>query len=581
MCAMAKSLKDRLTDILIQGNLLTEEDLKKAVDIQKQEGGRLQKILVKHKFVEEKKLIAAIGEHLGIPPLDLSKVKLEPEIVELIPRNVAEFYQIIPVARIGNALSVAMADPLNIFAIDDLKLMTGLDIVPIIGTETDISESLTNYYAKKNDMSSLLKDMEDTDIELKKDDVEEISMEQLKGESDEAPVIKLANYLLVKAIEEKASDIHIEPFEKIVKVRYRIDGVLYEKDAPPKSMQNALLSRYKIMSKLDIAERRLPQDGRFKIKIKGKDVDFRVSSLPCVFGEKIVMRILDKSQAVMDIDNLGFHEQALQNIKEALGRPFGMILVTGPTGSGKTTTLYSCLTRLNEPDVNIITCEDPVEYQLKGINQVHVRSDIGLSFGAALRSILRQDPDIVMIGEIRDLETADIATKAALTGHLVLSTLHTNDAAGAIARLDDMGIEPFLISSSVLCVAAQRLARKICPKCKEELPLSKEALLEAQMPKKYVDQGIKIYHGKGCRACNNIGYSGRMSLLEVFLINDTLRKMIVARSTASEIKKVAVNSIGMSTLRQVALLRVREGKISLEEALRVTTPDESDEIPEE
>ncbi|MBN1521157.1 MAG: type IV-A pilus assembly ATPase PilB [Candidatus Aureabacteria bacterium] len=577
---MAKSLKDRLADILLQGSLITEDDLKKAIDIQKQEGGRLQKILVKHKFVEEKKLIAAIGEHLGIPPLDLSKVKLDPEIVELIPRNVAEFYQLIPIARIGNALSVAMSDPLNIFAIDDLKLMTGLDIVPIIGTESDIMEALTNYYSQKSDMSSFLKDVDETEVELKKEEIQELSLEQLKGESDEAPVIKLANYILVKAIEEKASDIHIEPFEKSVKVRYRVDGVLYEKDAPPKSMQNALISRYKIMAKLDIAERRLPQDGRFKIKVKGKDVDFRVSSLPCVFGEKVVMRILDKSRAVMDIDTLGFHDEALHDVKEALSRPFGMILVTGPTGSGKTTTLYACLTRLNKPDVNIITVEDPVEYQIKGINQVHVKSDIGLTFASALRSILRQDPDIVMIGEIRDLETADIATKAALTGHLVLSTLHTNDAAGAIARLDDMGIEPFLISSSVLCVAAQRLARKICTKCKEELSITKEALLDAQMPKKYVNQGVKLYHGRGCRSCNNIGYSGRMSLLEVFLINDNIRKMIVSRNTASEIKKVAIQ-MGMKTLRQVALLRAREGSISLEEALRVTTPDEPDEVPEE
>jgi type IV pilus assembly protein PilB len=577
---MAKSLKDRLADILLQGNLLTEEQLNKAIEIQKQEGGRLQKILVKHKYVDEKKLIAAIGEHLGIPPLDLSKVKLDPDIVELIPKNVAEFYQLIPIARIGNALSVAMADPLNIFAIDDLKLMTGMDIVPIIGTETDIMDALKNYYSHKSDMSTIIKDVDDTDVELKKEETEELSLDKIKGESDEAPVIKLANYILVKAIEENASDIHVEPFEKNMSLRYRIDGVLYEKDAPPKSLQNAILSRLKIMAKLDIAERRLPQDGRFKIKVKGRDIDFRVSSLPCIWGEKIVMRVLDKSKAVMDINTLGFHEEALVNLKEALGRPFGMILVTGPTGSGKTTTLYACLTGLNKPDVNIITVEDPVEYQLKGINQVHVRTEIGLTFAAGLRSILRQDPDIIMIGEIRDLETADIATKSALTGHLVLSTLHTNDAAGAIARLDDMGIEPFLISSSVLCVAAQRLARKICSKCKEELKLSKEALIESQMPLKYVEENIKLYHGRGCRACNNIGYAGRMSLLEVFLINDEIRKMIVARNTASEIKKTAIAQ-GMKTLRQVGLLRAREGLITLEEALRVTSPDEPDEVPKD
>ena len=461
--------KDKLVAILLEKGLIDESQVKDTLEIQKKDGGRLSKILVKNGFIEEKKMMGALGEHLGIPPIDLGKLKLDPEVVEVIPQNICEFYNLIPVAKIGNALSVAMADPLNVFAIDDIKLTTGMDIVPTIATETDIQETLKNYYTAKSGMTELIDDVDD--VEVADERLEEMDLDQLAQEGEEAPVIKIVNLILKEAIEFSASDIHIEPMEKSLQIRYRVDGVLSSRISPPKAYQNAIISRLKIMAKLDIAERRLPQDGRFRIKIKGKNIDFRFSTLPTIHGEKIVMRILDKSNLTLDLTKLGFEKESLEIFQEALTRSYGMILVTGPTGSGKTTTLYSGLSALNNPKDNIITVEDPVEYQLSGINQVQCQADIGLTFASALRSILRQDPDIVMIGEIRDLETADIAVKAALTGHLVLSTLHTNDAPSAIARMDDMGIEPFLISSSVIAVQAQRLSRKICPKCKE--PTSK------------------------------------------------------------------------------------------------------------
>jgi type IV pilus assembly protein PilB len=450
--------------------------------------------------------------------------------------------------------------------------MTGMEIVPTIATESDILEVLKNYYAQKSGMTEVLDDVDD--LELAEEKQEEMDLDRLGAEGEEAPVIKIVNIVLKEAIESKASDIHIEPFEKSISIRYRIDGVLHQKVSPPKALQNAMISRLKIMSKLDIAERRLPQDGRFRIKLKGKNIDFRFSTLPCVHGEKIVMRILDKSSLNLDLSKLGFSERALGIFSESLKRSFGMILVTGPTGSGKTTTLYSALSLLNKPEYNIVTTEDPVEYQLPGINQVQCHPDIGLTFASALRSILRQDPDIVMVGEIRDFETADIAVKAALTGHLVLSTLHTNDAPGAIARLDDMGIEPFLISSSVICVQAQRLARRICAKCKEPAPLDPSALKYAQMPQKYFeDPNFITYKGKGCRACSNTGYSGRVSVVEVFAVVDEIRHLIVQRKSADIIKKTAIEH-GLMTLRMSALKHVVNGIIPLEEALRVTSPDE-------
>ncbi|MBN2144991.1 MAG: type II secretion system ATPase GspE, partial [Candidatus Aureabacteria bacterium] len=497
---------------------------------------------------------------------------------ELIPQNICEFYCLIPIARIGNALSVAMADPLNVFAIDDIKLMTGMEIVPTIATETDILEILKAYYSNKSGMTEVLDDVDDVEVAHEK--MEEMDLDQLGGASqaDEAPVIKIVNIVLKEAIDSKASDIHIEPMEKTLSIRYRIDGVLHQKVSPPKALQNAIISRLKIMAKLDIAERRLPQDGRFRIKIKGKNIDFRFSTLPTVYGEKVVMRILDKSALNLDMTKLGFTPNALKTFKEALTRPYGIILVTGPTGSGKTTSLYSALSILNTTEKNLVTVEDPVEYQLAGINQVQCNADIGLTFASALRSILRQDPNIVMIGEIRDFETADIAIKASLTGHLVLSTLHTNDAPSAIARLDDMGVEPFLISSSLICVQAQRLGRKICEKCKEPLPLDKEILKQAQIPSKYYeDPNFITYQGKGCRSCSNTGNSGRSSIVEVFAVNDEIRKLVVQRKSSEIIKKIAVEQ-GMLTLRMAALRKVIEGSMSLKEALRVTSPDELEDI---
>ena len=564
--------KDKLGNILVGKGIITEAQLGIAEEIRKNSGEKLTKILVSQNFADEKKIMASLGEELGISPIDLTKLKLERDVVELVPQNVCEFYGVIPVAKIGNAVTVAMADPLNVFAIDDIKLMTSMEIVPAIATESDVLEAIKNYYSNKSGMTEVLDDVDD--MELAEEKQEEMDLDQLAGEGDESPVIKIVNVILKEAIACNASDIHIEPGEKDVNIRYRIDGVLHKKVSPPKAMQNAIVSRLKIMAKLDIAERRLPQDGRFRIKFKGKNIDFRFSTLPCVFGEKIVMRILDKSSLNLDLSKLGFAPRALKVFQESLTRAFGMILVTGPTGSGKTTTLYSALSQLNKPSENIVTTEDPVEYQLGGINQVQCHADIGLTFAAALRSILRQDPDIVMVGEIRDFETADIAVKAALTGHLVLSTLHTNDAPGAIARLDDMGIEPFLISSSVICIQAQRLARKICVKCKEACPTEAEALKYAQLPEKYYsDPDFVTYHGKGCRACSNTGYSGRVSVVEAFPITDSIRHLIVQRKSADIIKKHAIEE-GMMTLRMAALKHVIDGIIPVEEALRVTSPDE-------
>ncbi len=570
------SLNDRLLAMLVQKELLSAQQIEEIYGILKQQGGHLIKILVSKQFVEEKKLMSALGEHLGIPPIDLSKLKIDSEVVELIPRNVCEFYGLIPVAKIGNALSIAMVDPTNVFAIDDIKLMTGMDIVPTIASETDITEVLKNYYSSRSGMTEMLGDVDE--IQMTEEKIEELDLDKLAKEGDEAPVIKIVNLLLKEAIEQKASDIHVEPFEKQMIIRYRVDGTLNVRISPPKALHNAILSRLKIMSKLDIAEKRLPQDGRFRIKIRGSEIDFRVSTLPCIHGEKIVLRILDRSNLNLDLTKLGFEQNSLNVFQEALSRSYGMLLVTGPTGSGKTTTLYSALSSLNRPEDNVVTVEDPVEYQLNGINQVQCNADIGLTFAHTLRSILRQDPDIVMVGEIRDHETADIAVKAALTGHLVLSTLHTNDAPSSIARMDDMGIEPFLIASSVICIAAQRLGRKICVKCKEPIQIEKEALKYSQLPAKYYeDPNFVLYKGKGCRACGKTGYSGRISVVEVFMITDDIRKLIVQRKSSDVLKKAAIEC-GMLTLRMAALRKAIDGVITLEEALAISSPDELDGI---
>src|SRR5882757_7156092 len=478
-----KSFGERIADVLIEDGLLLPSQLAEAMDLQKKQGGRLLKLLTDKQYVTEQDMVISMGRCLDVPPINLSKVRVPEEIQDLVPKDMARQYKLAPVCKLGNKLFVAMADPLNVLALDDLRQRTKLEIVPMITTERSVVEALSGVGSASSQMDQVLKDAAQdaaaaasANVEEVKQNREEIDLDRLAVESEDAPVVKIVNLILVQALKEKASDIHIEPFEKQLKLRYRVDGSLIEASSPPKALQLPIASRIKILAGLDIAERRLPQDGRFRIRVSGKEVDLRISVLPTTYGEKIVIRLLDKGALSGSIDQLGMDEYTLGIFKKAVDAPHGMILVTGPTGSGKTTTLYSVLSELNSPEYNIVTVEDPIEYQLPGINQVAVKAEIGLAFADALRSILRQDPDIVMIGEIRDNETADIAVKAALTGHQVLSTLHTNDAAGAISRLDDMGIEPFLIASSILLTCAQRLVRRICPNCREEFKPDEEIL---------------------------------------------------------------------------------------------------------
>src|SRR5450432_1503451 len=488
-----KSFGERIADVLIEDGLLLPNQLEEALEIQKKQGGRLLKLLTDKQFVTEQDMVISMGRCLDTPPINLSKVRIPEEILDLVPKDMARAYKLAPICKLGNKLFVAMADPLNVLALDDLRQRTKLEIVPMITTERSVTEALSGVSNSGAAMEQVLKDAasQADNVEEVKAKREDIDLDRLAVESEDAPVIKIVNLILVQALKEKASDIHIEPFEKTLKLRYRVDGALIEASSPPKALQLPIASRIKILAGLDIAERRLPQDGRFRIRVSGKEVDLRISVLPTVYGEKIVIRLLDKTALSGSIEQMGMDEQTLAQFKKAIDAPHGMILVTGPTGSGKTTTLYTVLQELNNPDYNIVTVEDPIEYQLQDVNQVAVKSEIGLDFASALRSILRQDPDIVMIGEIRDNETADIAVKAALTGHQVLSTLHTNDAAGAISRLDDMGIEPFLISSSVLLTCAQRLVRRVCPNCREEFTPEPELLAKLDVQ----DEGTTFYHG--------------------------------------------------------------------------------------
>lgn len=567
-------LKDRLVQLLVRSKLVTEEQLEEAKRIQRENGGQIGRILIEHGFVDADELMMSLSDHLGIPPINLSKVKIPEEVIGMISKQLATFYQVVPISKVGNTLTVAMADPLNVFALDDLRLMTGMEIQPVISNPKDVQEKLDEIYSPKHGLDNILKDTAVPTVEVTEqgEDEEEIDIERLLQATGEASVIQVVNILLVQAIQEGASDIHIEPFDKDMRVRYRLDGILYERTSPPKSMHSAIVSRIKIMSNLDIAERRRPQDGRFRIKLKGKDIDFRVSVLPTAHGEKVVMRILDKSASSRKLDDLGFDSDALAKFKEAIHAPFGMILVTGPTGCGKTTTLYAALTEINKPEINIITVEDPIEYQIKGINQVQVNPEIDLTFATGLRSILRQDPNVVLVGEIRDQDTADIAIKAALTGHLVFSTLHTNNAPSAVTRLDDMGVEPFLISSSVILVMAQRLVRRICPGCKKPLDVDLVTLQRCQ----YVaDPSLPadFSHGVGCNRCGGSGYKGRMSVIEMFIMDDEVRSLVVRRASSTEIKKVAIKH-GMQTMRMNALQRAAEGLTTLEEVLRETAADE-------
>jgi type IV pilus assembly protein PilB len=565
-----KSFGERIADALLADGLLTEEQLNEVLDVQKKQGGRLLKLLLEKQLVTEQDMMVSMGRCLGAHPVTLAKMRVPQDVIDLIPKDLGQTYKMVAVARLGRKLFVAMADPLNVLALDDLRrVRPTTQIIPLISTEKAVTDFLNNVQTQVGGgIDAILKEVDDSEIELAKDKADEINLDQLVESSEEGPVIKLVNLMLVQAIKDRASDIHIEPFEKQLRLRYRVDGVLYDSTAPPKGLQSAIASRIKIMSNLDIAERRLPQDGRFRIKLAGREVDLRVSVLPTVHGEKIVMRVLDKGTLSLNLDGLGLPPDNLEKFKNAIDAPHGMILMTGPTGSGKTSTLYAVLTQLNTSDVNIVTVEDPVEYQMVGVNQVQVKPEIGLTFASGLRSILRQDPDIVMVGEIRDSETADIAVKAALTGHLVLSTLHTNDSPGAIARLVDMGIEPFLVSSSLLMVCAQRLLRKICPHCKETLKVPPDVTSRLGLSNEDVSANT-YYRGRGCSRCKDTGFLGRLAILEVLSITNALREQILHDTSAKVLKDLALKE-GLKTLRLAGLEKAKAGLTSLDEVLRVS-----------
>ncbi len=568
----SKSFGERIADVLIEDGLLLPSQLEEATQIQKTQGGRLLKILTDKQFVSDQDMAFSMGRCLNTPPINVSKVRVPEEIMNLVPRDMAKAHKLVPVARLADKLFVAMADPTNVLAVDDLKRRVQLEIVPMIATEKAVNDALSGVHAAGQNMSDVLKQVSEdvaSDVEVQQQKREEIDLDRLASDTEDAPVIKIVNLILAQAIKEKASDIHIEPFQRTVKLRYRIDGELVSAESPPKGLQLAITSRIKILAGLNIAERRVPQDGRFRIKVMGKDIDLRVSILPTQHGEKVVIRILDKTALAGSIDSMGMDEETVSRFRKAIDAPHGMILVTGPTGSGKTTTLYSVLQELNSPNYNIVTVEDPIEYELMGVNQVAARPDIGLDFASALRSILRQDPDIVMVGEIRDNETADIAVKAALTGHQVLSTLHTNDAAGAIARLDDMGIEPFLISSSVIMACAQRLIRRVCVNCREEFTPEPEMFERLNLEP---TEGQVFYQGAGCDRCKGRGYSGRAAIIEALSVSEAIRRLIIKRASAAVIKNQAITE-GMKTLRMVGIDKALEGITTLEEVWRVTAED--------
>ncbi|NOY54063.1 MAG: type IV-A pilus assembly ATPase PilB [Deltaproteobacteria bacterium] len=562
----------RLGALLMNAHLISEDQLQQALAKQKKEGGRLGSNLVQMGFVQEDNLISFLSQQYGIPSVDVTNFEIDPEVVKLIPSEVAQKYMIMPINRTGSTLTIAMVDPSNVFAIDDVKFMTGYNVEPVVASEGSIKQAIDQYYDSADMLQTVMQDIQDEiNIDIIEDVEEDLDLGEIKQAVEDAPVVKLVNLILSEAIKKGASDIHIEPYEKEFRVRYRIDGVLYETMAPPKRLKDALTSRLKIMAELDIAERRLPQDGRIKLKMKNKEVDLRVSTLPTLFGEKVVMRILDKSNLMLDMTKLGFDPEALKKLQEAIFSPYGMVLVTGPTGSGKSTTLYSAMGQINNPEINIMTAEDPVEYNLFGINQVQMKEEIGLNFAAALRSFLRQDPDVVMVGEIRDYETAEIGVKAALTGHLVLSTLHTNDAPSTINRLLNMGIEPFLVASSVILIMAQRLARRICPECKQQVEIPEKTLIDIGLSPKQA-AGITCYQGTGCSKCNDTGYKGRVGLYEVMPVDEQIRELILEGASATEIKHLAISN-GMESLRMAALKKLMDGQTTLDEVLRVTFGD--------
>jgi type IV pilus assembly protein PilB len=595
----------RIGELLLKEKRITPAQLQEALNYQKTSGGKLGYNLVKLGFVKDEEITSLLSKQYGVPSINLAQFEIDPAIVKLIPSETAQKYQIVPLSRAGATLTIAMTDPTNVFAMDDIKFMTGYNVEPVVASETAVTDAISRYYPanaaprlsaepkKKKEpkveqaanltnaatlemvtraLEETAGDIADDDVEML-EEIEQIDVSTLEKQGGEAPVIRLVNLMLMSAIQKGASDVHVEPYEKEFRVRFRIDGILYNVMAPPMKFRDAITSRIKIMSKLDIAEKRLPQDGRIKIRFGDgeggtKEIDFRVSILPTLFGEKIVMRLLDKDKLMLDMTKLGFEPDSLRKLETAIGKPWGMVLVTGPTGSGKTNTLYSSIAKINTPETNIMTAEDPVEFNLVGVNQVQVRENIGLNFAAALRSFLRQDPNIILVGEIRDFETAEIAVKASLTGHLVLSTLHTNDAPSTISRLMNMGIEPFLVASSVNLICAQRLVRRLCTQCKTDHPHDPQALVTAGFTP---EEAAKVIpkKGTGCERCNNTGYKGRVGLYEVMEITDELRELILVGASALELRRKAVDE-GMITLRRSGLHKVMEGVTTIEEVARET-----------
>jgi len=595
----------KLGEILVRENLISPQHLREALDYQREHGGRLGYNLVKLGLVSDDMITAVLSRQYGIPSVNLDLFQIDEHVLQLIPQEVAQKYSVLPLSRVGASLTLAMVDPTNVFAMDDIKFMTGLNVEPVVVAEASIQQAIAKYYGTSREIELAAVGADEVvfesaatkasngggithadlvsldtidfdndraeDVEVVEDN-EEIDLTTLSRISEDAPVVRLVNVLLVDALRRGASDIHIEPYEKELRIRFRIDGVLYDVMRPPLKMRDALISRVKIMSKLDISEKRLPQDGRIKIKVKvdarSRELDFRVSTLPTLFGEKVVLRLLDKENLMLDMTKLGFEPESLVKFQRNISRPYGMVLVTGPTGSGKTNTLYSALQSLNTVQTNIMTAEDPVEFNLMGINQVQMKEQIGLNFAAALRSFLRQDPNIILVGEIRDFETAEIAIKAALTGHLVLSTLHTNDAPSTISRLMNMGIEPFLVATSVNLIQAQRLIRRVCKDCRREHPTPAEALIEVGFTAEEA-KTLKTYKGKGCSTCNNTGYKGRIGLYEVMEVNDEIRELILIGASSLELRKKAIED-GMITLRESGLHKIRSGLTTLEEVVRET-----------
>jgi type IV pilus assembly protein PilB len=565
-------MSGRLGELLVRENLISVQQLRKAQEEQQKTGTRIGTALIKVGAIEESKLTDFLSKQYGVPAINLKEFDVEPDIIKLVPKDVASKHLVVPVNRAGSALIVAMCDPSNIYAVDDLKFLTGYNIEAVVASEPAIREAIERFYAEKGpSLESIVEDMGEDDVELT--ETSEDNVEEAAKAADDAPVIKLVNLILKDAIGKRASDIHVEPYEKDFRVRFRIDGVMYEVMKPPMKLRNAIISRLKIMASLDISERRLPQDGRIKIKLGGgKEMDFRVSVCPTLFGEKVVMRLLDKSNLQLDMTKLGFDPEPLKWFKEAIDRPYGMVLVTGPTGSGKTTTLYSALAALNDPTTNVSTAEDPVEFNFAGINQVQMQDSIGLNFAAALRSFLRQDPDTIMIGEIRDFETAEIGVKAALTGHLVLSTLHTNDAPGTVSRLLNMGIEPFMVTASLNLILAQRLLRRLCNNCKRQVEnVDEQALINAGVPADKIGS-FTLYEKGGCKECNDRGFRGRVAVYEVMPFWDGLKEIVINGASAAELKQEAIR-LGMQTLRMAAISKVIAGVSTVDEAVSNTAPD--------